>query len=70
MGIKSYLHRLILSDRDIKNKKKFGSNNQIINDGHINYSKFDIVGNNNKIVIKKASSINNFLFLSERTITL
>lgn len=48
------------------NKKKcnriLGNNNQVINDGHVNNSKFDIVGNNNKIVIKKASSINNVLF--------
>ena len=62
MGIKTYIHRFILSHRDSKNKKIVGSNNQIINDGHVNNSKFDIVGNNNKIVIKKSSSINNVLF--------
>ena len=62
MCIRSYIHRLILSDRDSKSKKIVGSNNQIINAGHINNSKFDIVGNNNKIVIKKSSSINNVLF--------
>jgi hypothetical protein len=70
MNIRISFRRLVKLYRDRKNKKIVGSNNQIINDGHINYSKFDIVGNNNKIVIKKASSINNFLFLSERTITL
>lgn len=62
MGIRSYIQRLILSDSDSKNKKIVGLNNEIINEGHINNSKFDIVGNNNKIVIKKSSSINNVLF--------
>jgi acetyltransferase-like isoleucine patch superfamily enzyme len=62
MGIRSYIHRLILSGRDKKNKKIVGLNNQVINNGHINNSKFDIVGNNNKIVIEKSSSINNVLF--------
>ena len=62
MGIRSYIHRLILSYRDSKNKKIVGLNNLIINDGHINNSKFDIEGNNNKIIIKKLSSINNVLF--------
>jgi acetyltransferase-like isoleucine patch superfamily enzyme len=62
MGIRSYIQGLILSHRDSKNKKIVGLNNQIINDGHVNNSKFDIVGNNNKIVIKNSSSINNVLF--------
>lgn len=62
MGIRSYISQLILSHKNSKNKKIVGLNNQIINNGHINNSKFDIVGNNNKIVIKKSSSINNVIF--------
>ncbi len=62
MNIRVSISKLVKSYRDKKNKKIVGSNNQIINDGHVNNSKFDIVGNNNKIVIKKSSSINNVLF--------
>jgi acetyltransferase-like isoleucine patch superfamily enzyme len=62
MKIRSSISKLVKLYRDKKNKKIIGSNNQIINNGHINNSKFDIVGNNNKIVIEKSSSINNVLF--------
>jgi len=56
------LKRLLKLSRFEKDKKIIGINNELLNFGHLNNCRFDIKGNNNKIVIKKSSSINNVLF--------
>ena len=62
MNIRSSISRLLKRYRDNKSKKIIGFNNLIINKGFLNNSKFDIDGNNNKIIINKSSSVNNVFF--------
>jgi acetyltransferase-like isoleucine patch superfamily enzyme len=62
MNLKNTIFQILNLFKKLDDKRIVGNYNLVINEGHINNSKFDIEGNNNKILISKLASVNNVLF--------